>query len=138
MCCASSASPSSSVIRVPSAVGVHSRPASEVERAQNGLQSAADVRFGSAERRQPVRREQPLRLTQIVAAKDEIVEQVGGARQLRRRDPGEERLAGAIDRATSPHRSLEVRWLTPLSGDTRRTYQEMYRRPSKHAATIED
>ena len=82
VCDASRTSPSSFVSRAV----VHRRVVREtfenVKDFQDRLEAVPDVRFRAPERRQPVRREQELRVPEVVPAERQVVQQVPGARLL--------------------------------------------------------
>ena len=68
-----------------------------MQRTDDGLEAAADVRLRPAQGRQSVCREQALGRPKVVTPQHQIVQQIDGARQLCRRQVCQECLSGSID-----------------------------------------
>ena len=69
----------------------------QVQRTQDRVQPAVNVRLHAPERGQAVRGERPLCVPEIVGTKHKVVEQVHRARQLGRRQVAEHSIGDAID-----------------------------------------
>jgi len=112
-------------------------PGEEVQHAQNALHRVDDVLLGPPQRGEPELGEGELHGTDVVAAQDEIVDQVGGSVPVRGVDPGQ--IVGARH-VLSAHLGVQDLERTDELGDTeerpRRSAFRLARRACGHCCIV--